>query len=119
VRAKFGVAPEFIPDYLALVGDSADGYPGVAGCGPKTAVSLIERHGHIEEFPPEVLGKNWERALLFKDLATLRTDALLFRDVDELRWHGAAASFPAVGEQIGDPRLVTRVADLAARLDRG
>ena len=117
VRAKFGVAPEFIPDYLALVGDSADGYPGVAGCGPKTAVSLIERHGHIEEFPPGVLGKNRELALLFKDLATLRSDAPLFRKVDELRWTGATESFPSVAEKIGDPRLATRVADLANRLD--
>jgi 5'-3' exonuclease len=114
VRAKFGVAPEFIPDYLALVGDSADGYPGVAGCGPKTAVSLIERHGHIEEFPPEVLGKNWERALLFKDLATLRSDAPLFQNVDELRWAGATASFPSVAEKIGDPRLATRITAIRA-----
>ena len=117
VRAKFGVAPQFIPDYLALVGDSADGYPGVAGIGPKTAVSLIERHGHIEEFPKGVLGENRGLALLFKDLATLRTDAPLFRNVDELLWAGATESFPAVAEKIGDPRLVTRVADLTSRLD--
>jgi 5'-3' exonuclease len=115
VRAKFGVAPEFIPDYLALVGDSADGYPGVAGCGPKTAASLINRHGHIEQFPPEALGKNRERALLFKDLATLRSDAPLFADVDDLRWGGATESFPSVAEKIGDPRLATRVEDLAHR----
>jgi 5'-3' exonuclease len=112
VREKFGVMPEFIPDYLALVGDSADGYPGVAGIGPKTAVSLIERYGHIEEFPPDSLGKNRKQALLFKNLATLRSDALLFRDVDELRWSGATASFPSVAEKVGDPRLATRVADL-------
>ena len=113
VREKFGVAPEFIPDYLALVGDSADGYPGVAGCGPKTAVSLISRYGHIEEFPPESLGKNRQLALLFKNLATLRSDARLFRNVDELRWRGATESFPDVAEKVGDPRLAQRVADLA------
>jgi 5'-3' exonuclease len=116
VRAKFGVAPAFIPDYLALVGDAADGYPGLPGCGPRTAVGLISRHGHIEQFPAEVLGKNRERALLFKNLATLRTDAPLFKDVDELRWKGATESFPSVAEKIGDPRLATRVRDLADRL---
>src|SRR5215213_5278505 len=80
VRAKFGVAPEFIPDYLALVGDSADGYPGIAGFGPKTAASLINRYGPLEKFGPEVLNEqNRELALLFKDLATLRTDAPLLK----------------------------------------
>src|SRR5258706_7906379 len=75
---KFGVAPAFIPDYLALVGDAADGYPGIAGIGAKTAGRLIARHGHIEQFPTEVLGNDRERALLFKNLATLRRDAPLF-----------------------------------------
>jgi 5'-3' exonuclease len=116
VRARFGVAPEFIPDYLALVGDSADGYPGVAGCGPKTAVSLISRHGHIEQFPADVLGKDQERALLFKNLATLRSDAPLFRDIEELRWTGAPESFPSVAEKIGDPRLATRVKGISSGL---
>ena len=88
VKAKFGVGPEFIADYLALVGDSADGYPGIQGCGPKTAVRMIEAHGHIEDFPPNVLGDNKERALLFKTLASLRTDAPLFRKVDEIEWTG-------------------------------
>lgn len=119
VRAKFGVAPEFIPDYLALVGDAADGYPGIAGFGPKTAASLINRHGHIEQFPVEVLGKSRKRALLFKKLATLRSDAPLFGDVEELRWTGATESFPSVAERIGDPRLATRVRDLASRLESG
>src|SRR2546427_1425543 len=82
VRAKFGVAPAFIPDYLALVGDAADGYPGVPGIGRKTAANLINRHGHIEDFPPEVLKEdNRELALLFKNLATLRTNARLFKNV--------------------------------------
>ena len=78
VRAKFGVAPEFIPDYLALVGDAADGYPGISGCGPKTAAQLINRYGAIENFAPGVLNdEKRPLALLFKDLATLRTDAPL------------------------------------------
>src|SRR5438128_3729590 len=68
VRAKFGVAPEFIPDYLALVGDSADGYPGIKGLGAKTAASLINRFGHLEDFPAEILSpENLKLALLFKD----------------------------------------------------
>ena len=113
IRAKYGVAPVFIADYLALVGDAADGYPGIPGLGAKTAASLINRHGHIEEFPVETLTKgNLERALLFKDLATLRTDAPLFSDVDELRWNGPTASFASVVKTIGDPRLATRVRKL-------
>lgn len=88
VRDKFGVAPAFIADYLALVGDAADGYPGVAGVGAKTAARLIHQHGHIEQFPVEILRENHERALLFKRLATLRTDAPLFANVDSLRWKG-------------------------------
>lgn len=113
VIAKFGVGPAFIPDYLALVGDAADGYPGVAGCGPKTAASLINKYGHIEDFPPSVLGKTQEQALLFKDLATLRSDAPLFRDVEDIRWAGATDSFPSVAEKIGDPRLAARMQTIA------
>jgi len=117
VRAKFGVDPEFIPDYLALVGDSADGYPGIAGCGPKTAAQLINRCGAIESFPAEALSKeNRVLALLFKDLATLRTDAPLFEDVDELRWRGPTPEFAAYAEKIGNPRLLQRVQKLAKRL---
>ena len=113
IRAKFGVAPEFIADYLALVGDTADGYPGIPGLGAKTAATLINRHGHIEQFPRDILTQgNLERALLFKDLATLRTNAPLFRKVDELRWKGPTASFAAVTEKIGDARLATRVQKL-------
>ena len=85
VLAKFGVTPAHIPDYLALVGDSADGYPGIPGIGAKTAARLIQRHGPIELFPPDVLGDQLPQALLFKRLATLRTDAPLFADVDKLR----------------------------------
>jgi 5'-3' exonuclease len=108
VRAKFGVAPALIPDYLALVGDAADGYPGIPGIGAKTAARLIERHGAIEQFPPDILGANRELALLFKTLATLRTDAPLFKDVEELRWRKATPSFAALAESI-DPRLTARV----------
>lgn len=115
VRAKFGVAPDCIPDYLALVGDAADGYPGMWGIGPKRAVSLIDQYGHIEEFPARILGENHERALLFKRLATLRNDAPLFRDVDELRWSGPMPSFDSVAEKI-DPRLTTRMRSLTNRL---
>ena len=115
VHDKFGVAPAFIPDYLALVGDAADGFPGIAGIGAKTAARLIARHGHIEQFPSEVLGTNRERALLFKDLATLRTDALLFSNVDELRWRGPTAAFESVAEKIGEPRLGGRLERLSAK----
>ena len=117
VRAKFGVAPEYIPDYLALVGDSADGYPGISGCGPKTAATLINRYGALENFGEDVLNKeNRALALLFKDLATLRTNAPLFKDVDELRWRGAAKEFPGVTEKIESARLLARVRKLEKRL---
>src|SRR6266550_5996664 len=80
VRAKFGVEPELIPDLLALVGDAQDGYPGIAGIGSATAASLLNRYGQIESFPETVLSANRQNALLFKNLATLRTDAPLFAD---------------------------------------
>src|SRR4029078_10407597 len=115
-RAKFGVAPEFIPDYLALVGDAADGYPGIPGLGAKTAATLINRYGPIEQFGPDVLNEqNRALALLFKDLATLRTDAPLFKDVDELEWRGATPEFAEVAEKIGSARLLTRVRKLEKR----
>jgi 5'-3' exonuclease len=113
IRARFGVMPAFIADYLALVGDAADGYPGITGLGAKTAATLINRHGHIEDFPVGILkGDNLERALLFKQLAILRTDAPLFKNVDELRWNGPTPSFASVAEKIGDARLGTRVGKL-------
>ena len=115
VRTKFGVPPELIPDYLALVGDSADGYPGIAGIGPKSAASILTRHGPIESFPPEVLGERRDLALLFKKLATLRTDARLFVDVDALRWHGPAADFASWSERVGDSRLLARVQRLLSQ----
>jgi 5'-3' exonuclease len=120
VRAKFGVAPQFIPDYLALVGDAADGYPGISGCGPKTAATLINRYGPLEQFGPEVLNEqNRALALLFKDLATLRTDAPVFEDVDELQWRGTRPEFAEVAEKIGSARLLTRVRKLEKKLNRG
>jgi len=109
VRAKYGVAPEHIPDWLALVGDAADGYPGIAGIGDKTAARLIDRYGPIEDFPPDTLaGERRELALLFKRLATLRTDAALFADVEELRWRGPTDAFAAWADRIGDARLLPR-----------
>ncbi|MEX2154406.1 MAG: 5'-3' exonuclease H3TH domain-containing protein [Gemmatimonadaceae bacterium] len=108
VREKFGVEPALIPDYLALVGDAADGYPGIPGIGSATAARLLNRHGGIEDFPADVLGERRSLALLFKKLATLRTDAPLFRDVDELRWRGPTEAFPAFGERFADARIVER-----------
>ena len=115
VKAKFGVAPEFIPDYLALVGDAADGYPGIKGLGARTAARLINLHGHIEDFPAEVL-KDRELALLFKDLATLRQDLPLFKRVDELRWIGPTPAFAKVARKIGNERLLARVRKLEKKL---
>src|SRR6202051_3652431 len=108
VREKFGVTPALIPDYLALVGDAADGYPGIKGIGSKSAASLLTRYGPIEDFPPQALGERRELALLFKKLATLRTDAPLFSGVDELQWHGPHGAFSTFAARIGDPRLLGR-----------
>src|SRR5437870_3632305 len=105
VRQKFGVVPNLIPDFLALVGDAADGYPGIAGIGPITAAQLLNRHGMIENFPPALLGSRRELALLFKKLATLRSDAPLFGDVDELKWQGPTDTFSSWTERMGAPRL--------------
>jgi 5'-3' exonuclease len=108
VREKFGVEPVLIPDFLALVGDAADGYPGIPGIGSITAAQLLNRHGSIENFPPAVLGARRDLALLFKDLATLRTDASLFQDVDELRWRGPTPAFASWTERMEAPRLLER-----------
>ena len=116
IRTKYGVAPVHIADYLALVGDSADGYPGIPGIGAKTAAAIVNKYGCIDDFPPDVLGSNTELALLFKTLATLRTDAPLFTDVDQLRWSGATPAFPTWAEKMGDARLLARVQDLEAKL---
>ena len=108
VQAKFGVSPERIPDYLALVGDAADGYPGISGIGAKGAAGLINRFGRIEDFPQEILGERQSLALLFKKLATLKDDAPLFSDVQTLKWQGAAKDFAATASKLGDARLIER-----------
>jgi 5'-3' exonuclease len=108
VREKFGVEPERIPDLLALVGDAADGYPGIPGIGKVTAAKLVNRHGTLEDFPPEVLGDKRDLALLFKDLATLRSSAAVLDDVDDLRWRGPTPEFAAWTERLGDARLLGR-----------
>jgi len=115
VREKFGVDPERIPDYLALVGDTSDGYPGLPGIGKVTAARLVNRHGALEDFPAEAFGANRELALLFKDLATLRTTAPLFRTVDALAWRGPTPAFETLASRFGAPRLWTRAR--AARPD--
>jgi len=109
VREKFGVEPVLIPDFLALVGDTADGYPGISGIGAVTAARLLNQYGPIEDFPAPVLGDGRDRALLFKQLATLRTDAPLFRDVDELEWRGPTDAFAACAQRLGDARLLQRI----------
>jgi 5'-3' exonuclease len=108
VREKFGVDPELIPDFLALVGDSADGYPGIPGIGKTTAASLLNKHGAMENFPASVLGANRELALLFKNLATLRIDAPLFTDVGDLEWRGPTPGFATYSERFGDSRILER-----------
>lgn len=118
VRDKFGVAPELIADYLALVGDSADGFPGIRGIGAKTAARLLNRHGPIEDFPAEVLdGERREHAMLFKRLATLVTDAPLFDDVEVLRWQGPTAAFSGLAAHLGNERLLRRAAGAGRALN--
>jgi 5'-3' exonuclease len=115
VREKFGVDPPLIPDLLALFGDAADGYPGIPGIGAKTAARLLNTHGPIERFPPEILGEKRELALLFKDLATLRTDAPLFKDVEALRWRGPTPAFAEWTTRMEAPRLLERCEKAASR----
>ena len=113
VQRKFGVPPELIPDYLALVGDAADGYPGIAGIGPKGATSLLLRYGAIERFPDDALGDRRELALVFKKLATLKTNAPLFKKVDELKWLGPNIGFAEWSERLGD-KVIARATKAAA-----
>jgi 5'-3' exonuclease len=114
VREKFGVDPPLIPDLLALVGDAADGYPGIAAIGAKTAAQLLNRYGKIENFPRKILGEQREFALLFKKLATLRTDAPLFKKVETLRWRGPTPAFAAWAKRMEAPRLLERCEKAAA-----
>jgi 5'-3' exonuclease len=108
IREKFGVSPQLIPDLLALVGDAADGYPGIPGIGARTAAQLLNRYGSIENLPSSVLGEQRDLALLFKKLATLRTDAPLFKKVETLRWRGPTPVFAAWAERMEAPRLLER-----------
>jgi len=116
VEAKFGVPPTSIPDYLALVGDAADGYPGIPGFGRKRAAAILQRFGHIEEITDSRLSDHRELALLFKKLATLRVDAPLFASVDELRWRGPTAAFAKFAERIEAPELAARAERASQRL---
>ena len=122
VIAKFGVPPASIPDYLALVGDAADGYPGLQGWGAKSTAAVLARFGHLEQIPddwrtwqanvasPASLARTWLRdrdaAFLFRTLATLRTDAPLFESVEQLRWHGPTAAFAPLAARFDAARTV-------------
>jgi 5'-3' exonuclease len=131
ITAKFGVPPASIPDYLALVGDAADGYPGLPGWGAKSSAAVLAKFAHIENIPPDVrewhvnvasagalaatLARERENALLFRQLATLRTEIPLFEDVDELRWKGPGAEFTEIGAKLDAARTESRPAKGAKR----
>ncbi|HEY0656476.1 MAG TPA: 5'-3' exonuclease H3TH domain-containing protein [Chryseosolibacter sp.] len=117
IRLKYGVDPINIPDFLALVGDSADGYPGISGIGKVGAAKLVNQFGSIENFPKNILGDKREDALLFKRLATLRTDAKLFDNVDKLRWRGPTTSFTTFVEKINEPKLLVRATNAAQNIN--
>ena len=130
VLKKFGVLPASIPDWLALVGDSADGYPGLPGWGAKSAATVLARYQHLEHIPKlavewdvsvrgslrlaTTLAEQRERALLFRELATLRADAPIGADVDALRWRGPRSDFAGWSERLGTPPLYERASTLAA-----
>ena len=130
VQQKFGVPPASIPDWLALVGDSADGYPGLPGWGARSAAAVLARYRHLEHIPElatqwdvtvrgavrlaTTLAEQREQALLFRVLATLRADAPLGVDVDALRWVGPRADFAAWADRLGTPALGERASVLAA-----
>lgn len=116
VIKKFGVPPKLIPDYLALVGDNADGYPGIPGIGKITAVRLLNEYGPIEKFPKNVLEKRRNDALLFKRIATLQTKERLFKSINELRWIGPTSTFTEFAIKAGEPRLLDRAKALAAKV---
>lgn len=120
VTQKFGVTPASIPDYLALVGDSADGYPGLPGWGAKSSAAVLGRFGHLESIPKDwrdwhvnvtgagtlaaTLAREWDQAVLFRRLATLRTDIPLFEDVEELRWKGPTPAFDVLSTRLDGAR---------------
>ncbi len=130
VRAKFGVPPASIPDYLALVGDSSDGYPGLPGWGAKSVATILDRFGHIEAIPEksvawdvpvrsapalaQTLVQQRDLAMLFKDLATLRTTAPTFEKAEDLRWRGPTPAFDALCRRIDAGNLPRRARELAA-----
>jgi 5'-3' exonuclease len=116
VKEKFGVEPSLIADFLALVGDSADGYPGLEGIGKVSAARLLARYGPLERFPAEALGERQKLALLFKALATLRVDAPLFEDVEALRWVGPTEALAEIASRFSDTRLLERSRKAAAAL---
>jgi 5'-3' exonuclease len=116
IRIKYGVDPALIPDFLALVGDTADGYPGIDGIGKMGAARLVNKYGPIESFPAAVLGERRALALKFKELATLKADLALFANIDELQWRGPTDRFPAVAAEVGDDRLLERCRKLAEKL---
>jgi 5'-3' exonuclease len=135
VVQKFGVTPESMPDYLALVGDAADGYPGLPGWGAKSSAAVLARFGHLESIPEDwrewrvnaanasalagTLSRARDRAMLFRTLATLRTDLALFEDVDQLRWKGPTPAFAAIAEELeaaGIPAAIRSVSALLARI---
>ncbi len=133
VVAKFGVSPESIPDYLAVVGDSADGFPGVAGWGAKAAALVLSQYSHLEDIPKdwqewhpsirraralsESLFTAWDDALLFRLLATLRLDVPVFDKVEELRWKGPRPGFEEICRRLKSPDLLRRVGLEVSRLD--
>jgi 5'-3' exonuclease len=136
VVAKFGVPPSSIPDYLALVGDAADGFPGLPGWGAKSAAAILARYGHFEAIPEDwrqwrvnilntgalayTLHQERDRAFLFRTLATLRTDIPVFDSVDQLQWKGPTPAFPPLATQLdaaarGSKLLMSAVAHKGAR----
>ncbi|MCA8962467.1 MAG: flap endonuclease [Planctomycetes bacterium] len=135
IREKFGVEPGSIPDYLALVGDSADGFPGIEGWGAKSAATVLAHYENLESIPadpnewePRVRGKqrladNLERdrelAFLFRDLATLRADADVLESVDRLEWRGPTAALEALAARLGVPELHARAVEIAEQRERG
>ena len=130
VREKFGVSPASIPDYLSLVGDTADGYPGLTGWGEKSASAIVGLYGHLEAIPrsvadwkvqvrsagrlAETLQDNFKLALLFRDLATLRTKEPRIRSPNQIRWSGPKPAFEATCKRLDDPQLADRVAKIVA-----